>query len=118
MLQEQNDFIKTLLEEKQKSDATIMATTTPITINASSSPHVGHWGSRDLANCEPSDLDEYSFLMQKMLQEISSCKTRLEQNRHARIRSGVLNIHFREILQFQLDHGQSVIQRFDHSLFV
>ncbi|CAI7595015.1 unnamed protein product [Penicillium crustosum] len=118
MLREQRDFIKSLLEEKQKNDTKIMATPNHVTINMSADSYGNPWRNGDSKNEEPSDLDEYSLLMQKMLQEINSCKTRLEQNRHSRIRSGVLNIHSREILQFQLQHGQSIIQRFDHSLFV
>ncbi|KAJ5335491.1 hypothetical protein N7452_007894 [Penicillium brevicompactum] len=115
MLQEQRDFIITLLEEKKRIEATITAAPNPITINASVNSHTA------LAKCdgnsEPSDLDEYSLLMQRMLREINSCKSRLEQNRHSRIKSGVLNIHSREILQFQVQHGPSILQRFDHSLF-
>lgn len=118
MLQEQRDFIKCLLEEKQKNDAKIMATPNHVTINMSVDSHLDPWRSGDSTNSEPPDLDKYSLLMQKMLQEINSCKSRLEQNRHSRIRRGVLNIHSREILQFQLQHGQSIIQRFDPSLFV
>ena len=115
MLQEQRDFLITLLEEKNTMEATITAAPNPITINASVNSHTA------LAKCdgnsEPSDLDEYSLLMQRMLREINSCKSRLEQNRHSRIKSGVLNIHSREILQFQVQHGPSILQRFNHSLF-
>ncbi|KAJ6086534.1 hypothetical protein N7467_005448 [Penicillium canescens] len=117
MLQEQRDFIKILLEEKKKENAKLAIASNPVTMNASLNPNVDPWEKNDPKNSEPPDLGEYSLLMHKMLQEINSCKARLEQNRYSRIKSGVLNIHSGEIMRFQWHHGQSIIQRFDPSLF-
>jgi hypothetical protein len=121
LLQEQHEFIKTLLEEKQRLDA--RAVTTPHYVTISTSVNPGEevcgnpWEKSGSKNDESSDLDEYSLLIQRMLQAINSCKGRLEQRRYSRIKTGVLSIHSREILQFQLHHGQSILQRFDGSLF-
>lgn len=64
---------------------------------------------------EPTELEEYNMLVQSILDEIESCKSKLEQNRHSRIKNGVLNIHSGEIIRFQIEHGSSVY--IDHSLF-
>ncbi|CAG8378830.1 unnamed protein product [Penicillium salamii] len=121
MLQEQREFIKILLEEEQKIKVTTPIISHPVTINASTDSQMITLKSRvkdqTSKNYKPSDLDEYSLLMQRMLQEINSCKSRFRESRYSRIKSGVLNIHSREILQFQLDHGQSILQHFDNSLF-
>ncbi|CAG8938267.1 unnamed protein product [Penicillium salamii] len=122
MLQEQRDFIKVLLEEEQKTKMPAPTISHPVTINMSTDSQMITLKNRDIKdqspkNDKPSDLDEYSLLMQRMLQEINSCKSRLRESRYSRIKSGVLNIHSREILQFQLDHGQSILQHFDNSLF-
>lgn len=121
MLQEQRDFIKVLLEEEQKTKMPAPTISHPVTINMSTDSQmvtlenpVKYQSSK---NDKPSDLDEYSLLMQRMPQEINSCKSQLRESRYSRIKSGVLNIHSREILQFQLDHGQSILQHFDNSLF-
>jgi hypothetical protein len=64
---------------------------------------------------ESIELEEYNRLIQRMLNEIELCKSKLESNRQSRIKSGVLNIHSREIMQFQMEYGRSI--RIDHSLF-
>ncbi|KAJ5166813.1 uncharacterized protein N7482_005594 [Penicillium canariense] len=61
------------------------------------------------------ELKEYNVLMQSMLDEIELCKSKLEKNRHSRIKNGVLNIHSGEITRFQIEHGPSI--HIDHSLF-
>ncbi|KAJ5649786.1 uncharacterized protein N7484_003509 [Penicillium longicatenatum] len=66
-------------------------------------------------NNESIELEEYNRLIQRMLNEIELCKNKLESNRQSRIKSGVLNIHSREIMQFQMEYGRSI--RIDHSLF-
>ncbi|KAJ5181968.1 hypothetical protein N7449_012115 [Penicillium cf. viridicatum] len=50
-----------------------------------------------------------------MLDEIESCKSGLEKNRHSRIKNGVLNIHSEEIMRVQVEYGPSI--HIDHSLF-
>lgn len=61
------------------------------------------------------ELKEYNILIKSMLHEIDSRKARLEENRHIRIKNGVLNIHSGEITRFQLEHGPSI--HIDHLLF-
>ncbi|KAJ6076762.1 hypothetical protein N7499_008743 [Penicillium canescens] len=61
------------------------------------------------------ELREYNILIQSMLDEVESCKSKLEKDRHSRIRDGVLNIHSGEITRFQIEHGPSIY--IDHSLF-
>lgn len=61
------------------------------------------------------ELKDYNILIQNMLAEVESCQSKLEKNRHARIKNGVLNIHSGEIMRFQIEHGPSI--QIDHSLF-
>jgi hypothetical protein len=61
-------------------------------------------------------LKEYTLLIKKIICEIDLCRCELEENRHSRIRSGVLNIHLAEIVRFQMEHNKQV--DIDHSLFV
>jgi hypothetical protein len=62
------------------------------------------------------EVNEYNALIHKMLDEIDSCKSKLEKSRCLRIRKGVLSIHDSEIIRFQLAHGHSVLHHFDKSL--
>ncbi|CAG8182305.1 unnamed protein product [Penicillium nalgiovense] len=62
------------------------------------------------------EVNEYNALIHKMLDEIDSCKSKLEKSRCLRIRKGVLSIHDSEIIRFQLSHGNSVLHHFDKSL--
>jgi hypothetical protein len=62
---------------------------------------------------EPTELKEYNILIQSMLNEIESCKSKLENNRQSRIKNGVLNIHYGEIMRFQIEYGRSI--PIDHS---
>ncbi|OQE19678.1 hypothetical protein PENFLA_c018G01672 [Penicillium flavigenum] len=62
------------------------------------------------------EVNEYNALIHKMLDEIDSCKSKLEKSRCSRIRKGVLSIHDSEIIRFQLTHGNSVLHHFDKSL--
>ena len=64
---------------------------------------------------ESTELKEYSLLIQSMLDGIDSCRSKLKETRHSRIKNGVLNIHSGEIMRFQIEHGPSV--HIDHSLF-
>jgi hypothetical protein len=64
---------------------------------------------------EPAECEEYNLLIQKMLQEIGRCKDKLDESRHTRIKTGVLNIHSGEIMRFQVEYGHNI--RTDHSLF-
>lgn len=64
---------------------------------------------------ESTELTEYNILIRSMFDEIESCRNKLEENRHSRIRNGVLNIHSGEIMRFQIEHGPSI--HIDHSLF-
>lgn len=68
----------------------------------------------DPMNSHP-ELKEYSLLIQKMLREIDCCKHKLENTRHSRIKTGILNIHSGEIVRFQMQHGNSI--PLDYSLF-
>jgi hypothetical protein len=61
------------------------------------------------------ELKDYNILIQNMLDEVESCRNTLEENRHARIKNGVLNIHSGEIMRFRIEHGPSI--QIDHSLF-
>ncbi|CAG8907281.1 unnamed protein product [Penicillium egyptiacum] len=61
------------------------------------------------------ELKDYNILIQNMLDEVESCRNRLEKNRHSRIKNGVLNIHSGEIMRFRIEHGPSI--QIDHSLF-
>lgn len=70
---------------------------------------------RDTKRNEPPELKEYHILMQNMLHEIDSCRNKLEQTRHSRIKDGVLNIHSGEIMRFKSEYGDSI--HIDHSLF-
>lgn len=63
------------------------------------------------------ELEAYNILISKMLSEINSCKSKLENTRHRRMRKGVLDIHDSEVIRFQLSHGHEVLKRFDKSLF-
>ena len=63
----------------------------------------------------PPDLKDYNLLIKKMIREIDLCRCKLEEKRHSRIRSGVLNIHSGEIVRFQLEHNKPV--HIDQSLF-
>jgi hypothetical protein len=90
----------------------------PETASESVSRHNDHWKERNSTKTdEPSELREYNLLIQKMLQEIDSCESKLENSRYSRIKNGVLNIHGSEILRFQLEHGHPVLRSFDHSHF-
>lgn len=64
---------------------------------------------------EPPELREYNILIQRMLDELESCRSKLEKTRHSRIKDGVLNIHSGEIMRFQSEYGPSI--HIDHSLF-
>ncbi|KAJ5652977.1 hypothetical protein N7507_010403 [Penicillium longicatenatum] len=63
------------------------------------------------------ELHEYDSLIKTMLREIDRYRYKLEQGRHARIRTGVLNIHSGKIVNFQRTYGPSVFRLFNNSLF-
>lgn len=67
---------------------------------------------------EFAEVEEYNMLIRKMLCAIDSCKSKLENSRHSRIRKGVLSIHDSELIRFQLTHGHSVLHHVDKSLLV
>lgn len=64
---------------------------------------------------EPPELEKYNILIQSMLREIESCRSKLEKTRHSRIKDGVLNIHSGEMMRFKIEYGSSI--NIDHSLF-
>lgn len=64
---------------------------------------------------EPLELREYNTLIQRMLNELESCRSKLEKTRHSRIKDGVFNIHSGEIMRFKTEYGPSI--HIDHSLF-
>lgn len=64
---------------------------------------------------EPPELREYNTLIQKLLNELESCRSKLERTRHSRIKDGVFNIHSGEIVRFKTEYGPSI--HIDHSLF-
>lgn len=64
---------------------------------------------------EPPELREYNTLIQRMLNELESCRSKLEKTRHSRIKDGVFNIHSGEIMRFKTEYGPSI--HIDHSLF-
>jgi hypothetical protein len=59
-------------------------------------------------NIDSAEFKEYNILIESMLRKIDSCKAKLEDSRHLRIKNGVLNIHSGEIVRFQLEHGPSI----------
>ncbi|KAJ5502882.1 hypothetical protein N7463_005756 [Penicillium fimorum] len=67
---------------------------------------------------EFAEVYEYNGLIHKILHEIDSCKSKLENSRCSRLRKGVLNVHDSEIIRFQLTHGHSVLHHFDKSLLI
>lgn len=98
----------------QISDSTKDQSPTVTTLSTSSN------GSRVVASGHTSDnqpieIKEYNNLIRDMLHKIDLCKTKLDENRHSRVKHGVLNIHSGEILRFQIEYGSSV--HFDQSLF-
>jgi hypothetical protein len=135
LVQEQRDLLQNLLEERQtghqnlrQEDKTSDHKHDPknhqsILKNQSSRDSVDSLGSSEgqlrahiaTEGNTSIELREYNILIQSMLDEIESCKSKLEKDRHSRIRDGVLNIHSGEITRFQIEHGPSIY--IDHSLF-
>ncbi|OQE41975.1 hypothetical protein PENCOP_c004G01109 [Penicillium coprophilum] len=113
--QEQRALIETLLQEKQleKDSGNIFPPTYQQAQQVLDSNMTG-----DAHESEFAEVNEYNALIYKMLHEIDSCKSKLENSRCSRIRKGVLGIHDNEIIRFQLTHGHSVLHRFDKSLLV
>lgn len=121
LLEEQRGLIETLLEEdRQKSDPTSPQANSEEQVSDRPRRSTNSTGAQIRAprasmDNEPAELKEYNILIHSMLQAIDLCKSKLEENRHLRIKNGVLNIHSGEIMRFQLEHGPSV--HIDHSLF-
>ncbi|KAJ6092211.1 hypothetical protein N7467_004180 [Penicillium canescens] len=139
IVQEQRDLLQNLLEERQtgnqkpRQERTAMGSSQGLSTETthSRSAHGSADKTSDLGSAHNSegqigahiategttstDLREYNILIQSMLDEIESCKSKLEKDRHSRIRDGVLNIHSGEITRFQIEYGPSIY--IDHSLF-
>ncbi|KAJ5365421.1 hypothetical protein N7517_008307 [Penicillium concentricum] len=119
--QEQRALIETLLQEKQLEN------------NRGNSSPPNYQQAQQMLDSKMTDnapksdpfqegefaeVNEYNGLIHKMLHEIDSCKSKLENSRCSRIRKGVLSIHDNEIIRFQLSHGHSVLHQFDKSLLI
>ncbi|KAJ9250274.1 hypothetical protein DTO207G8_6199 [Paecilomyces variotii] len=122
LLEEQRALLESLLEEKRSNErgpdqfafiGLSQVTGPGSTISTFHAQSDGESNTID----EPDELKQYNILIRKMLQEIDLCKSKLESNRHSRIKDGVLNIHSGEIVRFQLEYGHTILQSFDHSLF-
>ncbi|KAJ9258245.1 hypothetical protein DTO195F2_5287 [Paecilomyces variotii] len=122
LLQEQRGLLESLLEEKRSDergpDQFAFVGLSQVTGPESSSSKIHAQNDGDPNSIDgPDELKQYNFLIQRMLQEIDLCKSKLESSRHTRIKDGVLNIHSGEIVRFQLEYGHTILQNFDHSLF-
>lgn len=93
----------------QQSNITINSIVTPL---QTQQPQVST--AHDLRILD--ELEAYNLLIDKMLIEINSCQSKLEGNRHRRMRKDVLDIHSSEVIRFQLSHGHEVLKCFDQSL--
>ncbi|CBF84452.1 hypothetical protein AN9017.2 [Aspergillus nidulans FGSC A4] len=120
LLQDQRVLMDSLLKDKIKNGqeprqfaVAEQCPKAPSVSTSSNGAHADIDGTIDTD--EPAEFKEYNLLIQKMLQEIGRCKYKLEESRHSRIKTGVLNIHSGEIMRFQLEYGHHV--RTDHSLF-
>ncbi|KAJ9301502.1 hypothetical protein DTO271G3_1637 [Paecilomyces variotii] len=122
LLEEQRALLESLLEEKRSnergSDQFVFIGLSQVVSpeSASSKIHARSDGDPNFMD-GPDEVRQYNVLIQRMLQEIELCKSKLESSRHSRIKDGVLNIHSGEIVRFQLEYGQTALQNFDHSLF-
>lgn len=63
------------------------------------------------------EIDKYYNLVKSLLNEIDACQTNLQQDRHLRIRDGVVKVHKAELAIFQQSHGEAAVQAFDCPFF-
>ncbi|KAJ5771843.1 hypothetical protein N7520_002372 [Penicillium odoratum] len=63
------------------------------------------------------EIDKYYDLVKSLLIDIDACRGNFQQDRHLRIRDGVVNIHEAEIAIFQQSHGEAALQAFDCPFF-
>lgn len=63
------------------------------------------------------EIDKYYNLIKSLLIEIDASQSTLQQDRHLRIRDGMVNIHTVELALFRESHGKEVVRNFENSLF-
>lgn len=126
MLHEQRNLIEILLKEKTQAKTGVPTTTLISTEQFTSQPRrtepaISHQDKSQsfLVGPRPAnqEVQDYNSLIKAMLREIDGCKSKLEQSRHLRIRSGVLDIYSGEIVHFQRNYGVSIFQCFADSVF-
>lgn len=63
------------------------------------------------------EIDKYYNLIKGLLVEIDTSQYTLQQDRHLRIRDGVVNIHMVELALFRESHGEESLRTFENPLF-
>lgn len=117
-LESQRQLIETLLHEKTKADA---GTNHPNEPGSGNSPQFTMMAEPIQATSHgfspDSEIDKYHNLVRSLLKEIDACQAILPQDRHVRIRDGVLAIHEAELAIFLDSHGEAAMRTFDSPLF-
>lgn len=127
-LQTQRELIETLLREKTETEARFKRL---VQVASVSSNGQGE-GDRALSTStlieQPdmdagqqssvnNEIDKYYDLVKSLLSEIDTYQTRLQRDRHLRIRNGVVNVHQTELDLFSHFHGPAAVQAFDNPFF-
>ncbi|KAI2701361.1 hypothetical protein CBS147332_7963 [Penicillium roqueforti] len=122
----QRQLIETLLREKAETEARLKRLINVADIR-SDYDGVGRLSSSTLG-AKPSmrvwqrpstgnEIDKYYDLVKSLLNQIDACQINFQQDRHLRIRDGVVNVHKAELAIFQQSYGKAAAQAFDCPYF-
>ncbi|KAJ5371918.1 hypothetical protein N7517_003924 [Penicillium concentricum] len=127
-LTDQRNLIQQLVEEKKENDTTFHQLSQPAPAVALRVEEPLQASTRALSIepkplsphstlPSPTEVKEYASLVRKLLSEIDTCHSSLEQSRVLRIRNGVANVHSMEVSLFQHTYGHSATRALHDPFF-